>query len=113
MIKYTSLIIVIFVALSGQAYACKCIGPEKYDVIFEGKVIKIEADHDAIDTNHFYTVHFKVERAIKGTQESEIIINTAASLFCGVKYKLNDTYTVYAINNGHLQTKYCYGKELQ
>ena len=113
MIKYISLIIVLFVSLTEQAYACKCAGPGNYDAIFEGKVLKIETDSKAINTEHYYTVYFKVEKSIKGIQKPEVIINTGPSLLCGVHYKSGMKYTVYAVFNKSLQTKYCYGKELQ
>jgi hypothetical protein len=104
---------VLLASLSQQANACKCIGPGEYDVVFEGKVLKIETEPKKINTEHYYKVHFKVEKTIKGKIEAEATIYTGSSLLCGAHYILGEKYTVYALYKDHLQTRYCYGRELK
>lgn len=111
--KHILILMVLLIPLSQQVYACKCTGPGEYDVVFEGKVLKIKTEPKEMNTEHYHKVHFKVEKTIKGKIEAETTIYTGASLLCGVHYKLGEKYTVYALNKERLQTRYCYGKELK
>ena len=93
------------------AQACKCAAPPHYDVIFEGTVESIEGRQEDAATDRYYEIHFVVNKALKGEPTSRSTVFTGSSLLCGITYKQGKRYTVYAINKGYLETKYCYGKE--
>lgn len=110
MIKYLNISLVLFVLISEHVYACKCFDPGKYDVVFEGTVLKINIDQESLKTDHYFEVYFKVEKALKGTSQSSVTVYTGTPLLCGVSYEIGKKYTVYAIRDAFLKTMYCYGR---
>lgn len=94
-----------------QAMACKCSGPGEYDVVFEGRVVSISKDIEQASNYGYAKVVFEVLTAIKGVATDKISIQTASSLLCGRMFALNKTYTIYALNEPVLHTRYCYGRE--
>jgi len=113
MIKYLTIAFILLVPITEQAYACKCSGLGNYDVVFEGTVLKIEMDREAMRTERYYAVYFEIEKTLKGITQSKVTIYTGSVLLCGMNYEIGKKYTVYAINDEYLKTKYCYGRELK
>ena len=113
MIRFLSLLIVgsIVVLLPALAAACKCSGPGRYDLIFEGRVASITEDAANIQTDRYLAVRFQVERVVAGTRQNETTVYTGRVLMCGTTYKVGEKYVVYALDKGYLETKYCYGRE--
>ncbi|MFZ6799233.1 hypothetical protein [Undibacterium sp. Di24W] len=93
--------------------ACSCLGPGHYDVIFEGIVTSIREDKTKMNTDRYAEVRFEVVRTIKGKNKKEIVVYTGNSLMCGAVYEVGKKYVIYAIDKSYLETKFCYGKELQ
>ena len=111
----------IAVLISVPAYACTCLTPpspsrgaEAVDVVFVGKVAEvehIEADgwlygawKSMLGAEHMYEfetlrVSMDVGTAIKGTDKSQLILETAATTeLCGVLFQEGEEYLVYAFN---------------
>ncbi len=112
---------VIAVLVSVPTYACTCLTPpspsggaKAVDVVFVGKVADvehIEADgwlygswKSMLGAEHMYEfetlrVTMDVGTAIKGTDKSQLMLETAATTeLCGVLFKEGEEYLVYAFN---------------
>ncbi len=111
----------VFVLLPTPAQACTCLTPpspsqgaEAVDVVFVGTVANvehIEADgwlygawKSMLGFEHLYEfetlrVTMDVNTAIKGTDKSQLILETSATTeLCGVLFQEGEEYLVYAFN---------------
>ncbi|MDN4606954.1 hypothetical protein [Sporosarcina highlanderae] len=106
-----------------DASACSCIAPpppedalEKANAVFTGEVVEIEEKRKLFGGFIGKKVQFKVDKAWKGIDESEIVISTGQSDGdCGFSFVKGQKYLVYASvssmyeeNNYSLSTTICH-----
>lgn len=86
-----------------EASACSCVMPpppkdalNNSDAVFNGEVVKIIENGKLIRGNG-KTIHFKVDKVWKGTDESEVVITTGNhDGDCGIPFEKGQKYLVYA-----------------
>ena len=105
---YCLLVLLTCSPFSIASAACKCSTPDRYDLIFEGHVLRM-VNHGFDAKDRQFEVHFNVERIMQGEPRSDAIIYTGSGLQCGVNYIVGESYKVYAIGSDILLTKNCYG----
>lgn len=104
-----------------DASACSCVMPpppedalDEANVVFSGEVVEIIENKKLFGGSYGKTVHFKVDKAWKGTVESEMVITTGNDDGdCGFSFEKGQNYLVYAsISNmyveGTLSTTICH-----
>lgn len=83
------------------------------DAVFSGEVVKV-IENKGIMRGYGNIVHFKVDKAWKGTEDSEMIITTGyGGGDCGISFEEGQQYLVYASASdmyeaGTLSTTICH-----
>jgi hypothetical protein len=83
-----------------QAFACSCIPAtaetwKKAKTVFTGSVLSSEIQEE--DAGEFKIFKMKRIDAIKNSTGEEVLVKTrAAEMSCGVEFKADTVYTVYA-----------------
>lgn len=104
-----------------DASACSCVMPpppedalNEANAVFSGEVVEVIENKKLFGGSYGKTVHFKVDKAWKGTVESEMIITTGNDGGdCGFAFEKGQNYLVYAsMSNmyveGTLSTTICH-----
>lgn len=102
--------IIFFLILFAKSFACDCnilLGHDSVDLVFMGKVIKIEKQ-DEYSKNK---ITFQVCKYYKGKmKKKKITVNVPclADPCCGIDFKVGKKYEVYALEqNGIFTTDQC------
>ena len=104
------LAVIILTFISIESYACSCMSYdidkdyEKYEVVFIGKVIKVEkqlsVDSSFLFPYKFIKVKFEVQKQYRGLEESKFeIITPNDPASCGYLFKKGTEYAVFASHN--------------
>ncbi|MCG7344509.1 hypothetical protein MHZ92_10210 [Sporosarcina sp. ACRSL] len=86
-----------------DASACSCMMPpppedamNEADAVFTGEVVEV-IENGKLIRGSGKTVHFKVDKAWKGTDDSEMVITTGfGGGDCGIPFEKGQKYLVYA-----------------
>jgi hypothetical protein len=87
---------------------------EEADAVFSGEVVEIIENQKLFGGSYGKTVHFKVDKAWKGTDESEMVITTGNNGGdCGFSFEKGQKYLVYGSASnmyveGTLSTTICH-----
>ncbi|MCM3759799.1 hypothetical protein M3212_03240 [Alkalihalobacillus oceani] len=100
---YGLLVLLMYNLFPLSASACSCVenrgveeALELADAVFSGRVLDVQEQKGA-DGSQAKAVHFSVDRAWKGVNETEIIIATGlGGGDCGIDFIVGEEYVVYA-----------------
>jgi hypothetical protein len=90
------------IGCSINSYACNCIGKigfDRADVVFTGKVIKVEKVEEQSDFHFHFEITFEVYEIQKGDSAIKTLNIITSRSNCGISFQRNQKYHVFAIKS--------------